>query len=80
MRIKFKKGLPPEAIAATFLDILKGRNAIIGAVNIYIQEYGDDMKVVPFSEECIEVSPTSEGLRRYTEYSANLRRSNLRAI
>ena len=80
MRIKFKKGLTPEAIADLFLDIVDRRGLVIGAVNIYIQEYDEKMKVIQKDETYIEVSPTDVGLIGYEDYSAGLRRGQLKVI
>ena len=38
MRIKFNRGLSPEAIASLFLKIVEQRGLVVGAVNIYVQE------------------------------------------
>jgi len=80
LRIKFKKGMTPESIALAFLDIMRRRKTIIGAVNIYVQEYGEDMKVFEFDDECIVVEPTREGMRQYADYSAAHRRSRIKVV
>jgi hypothetical protein len=80
MRIKFKKGLSPEAVASYFLNIVEGREKVIGSVNIYVQEYDEDMKPIKDDGSYIEVAPNQAGLRNYAEYSADLRRSKLKAI
>lgn len=80
MRIKFKKGVPPEIVANTFLEIMRDRQNVIGTVNIYVQEYGEDMKMIKQDQDWIEVSPTDAGLREYGDYSADLRRNRLKAI
>lgn len=79
MRIKFNKGMTPEDIANTFTRIMNDRNALIGTVNIYVQEYNEDLKAVR-DEEYLEVKPTEYGMNRYKEYSADLRRSKLKVV
>ena len=82
MRIKFKKGLTPEAIAATLLQIIEERDMVIGSVNVYIQEYGEDMKPIPTQKDdnYLEVNPTVAGKRIYDNYVVESRRSKLKAI
>lgn len=82
MRIKFKKGLTPEAVASMFLRIVEERDLVIGSVNIYIQEYGEDMKPVPYNQcdEYLEVTPSTPSKQQYEDYAADIRRSKLRAI
>ncbi len=74
--------MTPEGVARMFLDIVGERGFLIGSVNIYFQEYDENMKPVKFEDEheFIEVSPTDAGLRQYADYSADLRRSRLKAI
>jgi len=79
MRIKFKKGMTPEDIADMFVRITNDRNALIGTVNIYVQEYDEKLKAVK-DEEYIEVKPTEYGKSRYNEYSSELRRSKLKVV
>lgn len=81
MRIQFKKGISPEAIADTFLDIVKKRGNVIGAVNIYIQEYDQDMQPIAFdNSQYIQVKPTPDGTDDYAEYCARMRRKSLKVI
>jgi len=82
MRIKFKKGMTPEGVARMFLDIVEDRGFLIGSVNIYFQEYDENMKAVRFEDEheYIEVAPNEHGKKQYSEYQADLRRSKLKAI
>ncbi len=82
MRIKFKKGLSPEAIANMFLRIVEERDLVIGSVNIYIQEYGEDMKPIPYNQndEYLEVTPSVSSKQKYEDYAADLRRSKLKVI
>jgi hypothetical protein len=81
MRIQFKKGISPGAIAERFLDIVKKRGNVIGTVNIYVQEYNQDMQLIEFdNSRYIQVSPTVDGLDDYAEYCAGTRRNNLRVV
>lgn len=80
MRIKFNKGLSPEAIASLFLNIVEQRGLVVGAVNIYVQEYDENMKPILNDEKYIEVSPTDAGVKGYEKYSADLRRSKLKVV
>lgn len=79
MRIKFRKGMTPEDIASMFVRLIDDRSALIGTVNIYVQEFDEDLKTVK-DEEYIEVKPTEYGMTRYNEYAADLRRSSLRVV
>ena len=81
MRIQFKKGISPEAIADTFLDIVKKRGNVIGAVNIYIQEYDQHMPPIACDHsQYIQVKQTPVGTDYYAEYCARMRRKNLKVI
>ena len=79
MRIKFNKGMTPDDIANMFVQLMNDRNALIGTVNIYVQEYDDKLKAVK-DEEYLEVKPTEYGKERYDEYSSGLRRSKLKVV
>jgi hypothetical protein len=79
MRIKFNKGMTPDDIANMFVRLMNDRNALIGTVNIYVQEYNEELKAVR-DEEYMEVKPTKYGLMRYGEYSVGLRRSKLKVV
>lgn len=80
MRIKFKKGMTPEDIANMFVKLVNDRNLLIGSVNIYIQEFDQDMQPIKYDEQYIEIKPTEYGMNRYKEYEADLRRSNLKVV
>lgn len=80
MRIKFKKGATPESIGWLFAHIMKERGTVIGTVNIYVQEYGDDMKVIKDDGEYLEYVPGDITLEKYAEYSAGVRRSKMKAV
>lgn len=80
MRIKFQKGLSPEVMASMFLEIIRDRGMLVGAVNIYVQEYDENMKPIFGDGDCLEVTPTDAGKKIYSEYAAGQRRSKLKAI
>ena len=79
MRIKFNKGMTPEDIAKMFVQVVNDRNNIIGTVNIYVQEFDENLKQVK-DEDYLEVKATEYGMNRYNEYAADLRRDNLRVV
>lgn len=79
MRIKFKKGMTPEDVADMFVRIMDDRKYLIGTVNIYVQEFDEELKTVR-DEEYIEIRPTEYGQSRYDEYAADMRRSKIKAI
>ena len=82
MRIKFEKGFTPELIGEIFAQIIKDEEIIIGAVNIYIQTYDDEMKAVPFSkeEEYITVEPSKAAKKEYENSVIDKRRGKLRLV
>lgn len=77
MRIKFNKGMTPDDIAGMFTKIMDGRNSLIGSVNIYVQEYDENLKTIK-DGECLEVKATAYGQTRYDEYAADIRRGKLK--
>jgi hypothetical protein len=80
VRLKFKKGFTPEAIASIFLQVIEERGNVIGAVNIYFQEYDANMKPIKQEEEYLEAHPGEDSVGMYSDYVADLRRSKLKAI
>lgn len=72
--------MTPEDITANFLKLINQRGMLIGAVNIYVQEFDQDMQPIKHDEQYIEITPTEYGLGRYKEYEANLRRGNLKVV
>lgn len=80
MRIKFKKGIPPEAMSRMLLDIINERDLVIGSVNVYVQEYGEDMKPVKFDSEYLVVEAAGVTSDRYSEYVAAQRRKRMKAV
>lgn len=79
MRIRINKGMTPEDMADMFVKLMRNRDAIIGTVNIYVQEFDDNMRPVQ-DGDFVEVKPTKYGMSRYEEYSTELRRSKLRVV
>jgi hypothetical protein len=81
MRIKFKKGVTPKDMASTFLRVLEERGSVIGSVNIYVQEYDDDMKPIPFdSDDFVTFEVVDKKNGHYHNYAAELRRKKIRVV
>lgn len=81
MRIKFKKGVTPKAMASTFLRVLEEKGSVIGSVNIYVQEYDDDMKPIPFDcDDFVTYEAADKNNEHYLNYAAELRRKKIRAV
>jgi len=80
MRLKFKKGITPEVIADKFLEYIYENNLVIGAVNIYIQTYNDQMETVKFDDDYLVYSPSEKAKKAYDERVAQIRRSKIKAI
>ena len=78
MRLRYKKGIPPEAIIESIGDYLKDK--VIGSVNVYIQEYDENMKPVKFDCGCISFEATDFGKKMYDEDAAQIRRSKMKAV
>lgn len=79
MRIKFEKGITPERMAEAFVNYIYENNLHIGAVNMYIQTFNDQMKAEN-SREYLVFSPESQAKEEYIKYAANLRRSKFKAV
>ena len=75
MRMKFKKGITPEAIAETFVRFVYENNIEIGAVNMYIQTLDGEV-----DGEYFVCTPGEVSKNNYSEYAANIRRSKLKAV
>lgn len=82
MRIKFEKGFTPERIGEIFARIIQDDEIVIGAVNLYIQTYDDEMKPVPFDkeEDYLVIKPSDTTKREYANDVVNKRRGRLRAV
>jgi hypothetical protein len=79
MRIKFEKGMTPEAIAETFVDFIYKNNLLIGSVNMYVQTYDDHVKAQK-TEDYFVCSPGDKTKKDYTDYAADLRRRKFKAV
>ena len=82
MRIKFEKGMTPEAIGRAFVEFAKENNIVIGAVNMYVQTYDDEMSAEKFKkdEEIFICSPSETTKQRYSEDMATIRRKRMKAV
>lgn len=81
MRLKFEKGITPEDIANIFVEFVRKNELVIGAVNVYIQTYDNEMKPVRSDEqEYFVCKPSETTKRRYEEDAANLRRARMRVV
>ena len=78
MKIKFKKGVPPDAIVGALHEYLQDK--IIGSVTVYVQEYGEDMKPIKFDDKFIQYDATELGKEEYDNYVADQRRKRMRAV
>lgn len=84
MRIKFEKGMTPERICEAFLNFVKENSLVIGAVNMYIQTYDDDMKPEKFrrgkEEEYLVCSPSDATQKKYAVDVARIRRKKMKVV
>jgi hypothetical protein len=83
LRIKFEKGFTPERIGEIFAQIIQDDEIVIGAVNVYIQTYDDEMKPVPFHIEegdYILVKPSNKIKQEYADDVINKRRGKLKLV
>jgi hypothetical protein len=78
LRIKFKKGVPPDAMLGALSEYLQDK--IIGSVSVYIQEYDDDMKPIKFDDKYIQYDATDLGKEEYGNYVAGQRRKRIKAV
>jgi len=81
MRIKFEKGITPEKMAAAFIDFVYGNGIVIGAVNLYIQTYDDDMKPEKFGGgDYFLCKSTEKAKAEYDQYAAKMRRGKFKQV
>lgn len=80
MRIKFEKGIPPEKMAAAFVDFIYSKGIVIGAVNLYIQTYDDDMKPEKFGGGYYYCKSTEKTRAEYDQYAAKMRRDKFKQV
>lgn len=82
MRVKFEKGCTPETIAEEFYKIMTEEFHLIGAVNIYIQSYDEDMKVERFDRyaQYVTYKPHDQEKKNYRAYEAEQRRKKMKVV
>jgi len=82
MRIKYEKGLTPERIADEFVRFIRDNNIVIGAVNVYIQTYDEEMKLEKHARDdrYLIVSPKEFAKQEYTEDVSQTRRKRLKVV
>jgi hypothetical protein len=81
LRIKFEKGMTPERIAQAFVNFVQHEGLVIGAVNVYIQTYDENMKVEKNDSEYYTICEPSAMLKNeYREDVADIRRSRLKVV
>lgn len=79
MRLKFEKGMTPEAIAEIFVNFIYENNLLIGSVNMYIQTYDDQSKAQNTGDYFV-CKPGDKTKQNYSNYAADLRRSKFKAV
>lgn len=80
MRIKYEKGFTPERIAEHLAWFVRENNLVIGAVNVYIQLYDENMKPLKNDGDEYLVSPGDISKREYVDDVANIMRRRIKAI
>ncbi len=81
MRIKYEKGFTPERIADHLTRFIRENDITIGAVNVYLQLYDENMKPIKHgNDEYYVVTPGDYSKREYIDDTANARRRRMRAI
>lgn len=81
MRIKFEKGMTPERMAEAFVNFVRHEKLVIGAVNMYIQTYDENMKAEKNDNEYYTICKPANLLKdEYVEDVADIRRSRLKVV
>lgn len=82
MRIKFEKGMTPEAIAQMFVGFIRDNDLVIGSVNIYVQTFDEEMKPEKygFSDKYVVCRPTERTKKAYEEDVVRIRRKRMKAV
>ena len=80
MRIKFEKGMTPERIGQAFIDFVRKNELVIGAVNIYITTYDENMKAEKNQSIYTVCEPSEKTRSEYVEDVASIRRSRLKVV
>jgi len=70
--------MPPDAIVEYLYDYMKDK--VIGSVNVYIQEYDENMKSIKFDGQYISISAGDLNKERYAEYAAKQRRERMKVV
>ena len=81
MRIKFEKGMTPERIAQAFVGYVRSNDIVVGAVNIYVQTYDDEMRPEKYGkgvEEHLVCTPSEAAKQEYADDVAVIRRKRMR--
>jgi len=80
VRIKYEKGFTPERIAEHLAWFIRENNLVIGAVNVYIQLYDENMKPLKNDGDEYLVSPGDISKHEYVEDVVGIRRGRMRAV
>lgn len=82
MRIKYKKGITPERIAEHFVNYVRENNLVIGAVNIYIQTYDEEMKPEAFTrgDNYLICEPLDAAKEEYAADVVEVRRRRMKVV
>ena len=81
MRIKFEKGIVPERMAETLVNLIRDNDMIVGAVNVYITRLDDNGKMIKDDDgEYSCFSPGELSKKQYAEDVANIRRGRLKVV
>jgi hypothetical protein len=78
VRIKYKKGTSPDLIVAHLRQYFE--ETIIGSVNVYIQEYDENMKARKDDAEYLVFEPGDVSKERYADYAADQRRKRMKVV
>ena len=79
MRLKFEKGMTPEAIAKIFVQFMRENDVIIGTVNMYIQTYDDEMKLQNTNDFFV-CKPCDATKHDYEDDVVNERRRKIKVV
>lgn len=80
MRIKFEKGMTPEAIASAFVGLIRQNDIIIGIVNMYVQTLENDGNEVGKNNDFFVCKPNDELKKKYDDDVANIRRNRIKVV
>ena len=79
MRIKFEKGITPEVMAESFLNIINDHGKLVCSADMYVRFYNEDMKL---DKDTILVTCSAKSVEdeAYSQYAADKRREGLRVV